>query len=346
MSEHTLFYATNRNHLGKDRWRPTGYGRAFSADGMENLRFGRLSVQADDAKLAQAMARQAAGGPVDGGALGAYFTKLAKHADIRAYAEKIDPNTSEENQAQVVLGSAAFFADLQALMMGGTDVVVFIHGFNVPWEGAVASALALQCSLNRTDGADPAQKVKVVLFTWPSDGLALPFVSYKSDRTEASGSGFAVGRAFLKLRDFLASLRDRASNLPICGQDIHLLCHSMGNYVLQNALVRMDDNTPGNALPRLFECVFLCAPDVDENVLEPGQPLGRVHEIARSVTVYHNRGARPCTSPTTRREIPSASARMAPRDPRFCTTRFTRWTARRSPAWTATSSSTVTTARA
>jgi esterase/lipase superfamily enzyme len=290
MSDLTLFYATNRKHEGKDRWRPTRYGKSFSADGMENLRFGRLTVKADDAKLRAAMASSSAGGPVNGGTLGSYLTGLAKKADIRAYAEKIDPTLSEDGQPNVALGSAGFFADLQQVMMGGTDTVIFIHGFNVSWESAVGSALALQVALNRADGADPAQKVNVVLFSWPSDGMALPLVSYKSDRTEASGSGFAVGRAFLKLRDFLSSLRDRATGAALCGQDIHIACHSMGNFVLQNALARMDDHTPGNALPRLFEHVFLCAPDVDDSALEPGQPLGRVHEIARCVTVYHNRG--------------------------------------------------------
>ena len=280
-----LFFATNRAHLGKDRWRPNGYGKSFSADGMENLRFGKLTVHADEAKLARAMSARAAGGAVDGNALGKYFEKLAKSADIRAYRETIDRATSEEAQSNAVLGSAGFFEDLRQLMLGGTDVVAFIHGFNVSWPQAVGSALALQCALNRGDGTVTDQAVKVVLFSWPSDGMALPFVSYKSDRSEAAGSGYAVGRAFLKLRDFLVKLgRDG------CGQDIHLLCHSMGNFVLQNALSRMDDHTPGNALPRLFEHVFLCAPDVDENALEPGAPLARVHEIARTVTVYHNRG--------------------------------------------------------
>jgi len=97
----------------------------------------------------------------------------------------------------------------------------------------------------------------------------------------------------LKLRDFLHGLQSRArkkGGAPVCEQNIHLLCHSMGNYVLQNALPRIDQFTPGTALPRIFEHVFLCAADVDDNVLEAGQPLGNLHELARSVSVYYNRG--------------------------------------------------------
>ena len=43
----TLYYATNRNHLGADRWKPEGYGSKFSQDGVENLRFGRLTLEVD-----------------------------------------------------------------------------------------------------------------------------------------------------------------------------------------------------------------------------------------------------------------------------------------------------------
>lgn len=139
-----------------------------------------------------------------------------------------------------------------------------------------------------------------MLFTWPSDGLALPFVSYKSDRSEAQGSGYAFARGLLKLRDFLALLADRA-RARACPQDLHLLCHSMGNYVLQNALERMRAFTPGTALPRLFDHVFLCAPDVDADVLEPGRPMGDLHELARTVCVYHNDGdAALCVSDYTK----------------------------------------------
>jgi esterase/lipase superfamily enzyme len=286
MSSLSLYYATNRGHEGQDRWRPRRYGAKFSADGAENLRFGKLTVEADPARMARHLTAAAAGGVGDGEKLGEYLTKQAKQADIRAFAEVLTEQTGEENAK---LGSEALFAEVKGIMEKATDVLVFIHGFNVSWEEAVGSALALQAMLNQTDDGVTAQQTQVVLFTWPSDGQAMPWVSYKSDRTEGAASGYAAGRAFLKLRDFLASLRDRAGKAELCGQDLHLLCHSMGNYVLQKALARMGEFTPGSKLPRMFEHVFLCAPDVDDQVLEPGGALGEVHELARWVTVYHNR---------------------------------------------------------
>lgn len=286
-----LYYATNRRHEGADRWHPKRYGRHFSDDGTENLRFGWLEVEADDAAVARCLAATTGHGRGDGEALTKLLTKAAARARIEPYPEQIDAARSEAGQSRARFGSKAMFRDLQKDMLRRSDVLVFVHGFNVDWEAAVGSALALQTMLDREGVGDPAQRLAVVLFTWPSDGMALPFVSYKSDRTEAMGSGFAFARGLLKVRDFLAALQDRAEGGGrACPQDLHLLCHSMGNYVLENALARIRAFTPGAALPRLFEHVFLCAPDVDADVLEPGKAMGDLHELARMVTVYHNRG--------------------------------------------------------
>lgn len=295
MAKLKLYYATNRNHIagdGYDRWHPQSYGNKFSDDGMENLRFGVVTVDANDKEIAKCLKKaMKEGGVGDGVALGEYLTKCAENAQINAYREKLKDTIAEASQEDVKLGSKAMFADVQSAMENSSDVLIYIHGFNVTWHVAVGSALALQLMLENAPTKDPEQKLLVVLFTWPSDGLALPWVSYKSDRSEATGSGAAVGRAFLKARDYLADLRDRAKKggKELCGQDMHLLCHSMGNFLLQSALARTFEHTPGNCLPRIFEHVFLCAPDVDDNALEPEQPLAIVDQIARNVTIYHNR---------------------------------------------------------
>ncbi len=285
MGDYLLYYATNRNHVGKDQWNPRGYGPKFSDDGMENLRFGRVTVKADDGQVKKFLSAKVGEEQGDGEGLAGYFAKQVTSARIQAFPEALSRDTADVHQPDAKLGSKAMFAELKAYMEKHTDVVAYIHGFNVSWKNAVGSALALQEMLNRRDGGDPAQRCLVVLFTWPSDGMAMPFVSYKSDRSEARGSGYAFGRGLLKLRDFFASLGENR-----CGQDIHVLCHSMGNYVLQNALRRIIEFNAGSSLPRLFEHIFLCAPDVDDDVLEPDKGLGRLHELCRHVGVYYNRG--------------------------------------------------------
>jgi esterase/lipase superfamily enzyme len=292
MTDYKLYYATNRNHEGNDRWHPDAYGAKFSDDGMENLRFGVVTVTADDKQVAKWLNWGLEDcGVGDGESLGEYLSGCAKTAHIEAYEESIKPHIADVAQKNAKLGSQAMFTDVMSDMGDSSDVLIYIHGFNVSWYSAVGSALALQLMMGSAQTRDPLQKVLVILFTWPSDGLALPWVSYKSDRSEAKGSGAAVGRAFLKARDFLVELRDRAKKggKELCGQDIHLLCHSMGNYLLQSALARTYNFTPGSTLPRLFEHIFLCAPDVDDIALEAGQPLAKVDQIARYVTIYHNR---------------------------------------------------------
>lgn len=287
MKNLTLFYATNRNHLGDSR-QPTGYGPSFSADGMENLRFGKLTIPVAEKRLESCFRMSGSFGEGNGLELAAYLAKQAAKMEITPYPEVIPDHTvAEVHQSGTVLGSKAMFAEIKAAMEAKTDILLYIHGFNVSWQDAVCSALAQQEMLNACRLKDSKQDVLLVLFTWPSNGQALPFVSYKSDRSEAKGSSGAFGRGLLKLRDFLFEICKLTGSQ--CGQNIHLLCHSMGNYLLQEAIQRVDDNTPGNSLPRIFEHIFMCAPDVDDTVFELGKPMARLPELARCVTIYHNR---------------------------------------------------------
>jgi len=296
MSTLKLYFATNRRHKGR-RWQPTGYDTTFSQDGMENLRLGVVTVEVDQDPVAECLQEELRHGTGNGEKLSEYLAGLVgspDHCSIRAFPEKLDPSASDRNQPDNARwGSQALFEELRQTMLESSDVLVFIHGFNVSWEKAVGSALALQAMVNLPSDGAPPQKVAVVLFTWPSDGKALPYASYKSDRSEAAASGAAIGRGFLKVRDYLlglrAGVRKGGGEVVLCEQEIHLLCHSMGNYVLENALARLAEFTPGKTMPRLFDHIFLCAPDVDDTVFEEGQPMVRLHEIARQISVYCNR---------------------------------------------------------
>jgi esterase/lipase superfamily enzyme len=247
-------------------------------------------VDANPDQVARHGRRAVGFGVGDGNSLAEYFSRQARRMRTEAFEEKLD-STRPDTEQQPKLGSARTFSELQQCMRESRDVLIFIHGFNVSWRDAVASALSLQEMLNPADGGTGGKDVLVFLFTWPSDGLALPYVSYKSDRTDAEATGYAFGRGMLKLRDFIAALRSRdASGELLCRQELHLLCHSMGNFVLQNTLHRMSKFNEGSMLPRMFEHIFMCAPDVDDDVFEPGKALVRLPELARSISVYHNKG--------------------------------------------------------
>ena len=68
--------------------------------------------------------------------------------------------------------------------------------------------MALELMLNRHsyDNKD-LKNTSVFLFPWPSNGAMMKNKAYLSDRSDAEGSSIAVARGFLKLRDFLRTLR-------------------------------------------------------------------------------------------------------------------------------------------
>jgi esterase/lipase superfamily enzyme len=308
MADLGLYYATNRKHLGADQWAPKGYADGeFSSDGRQNLRLGRVRARVDDALLARYASAKVAGlGVGDGIGLGDALAK--QKLDIEAFEEHVDRSKAQDLQKKLKLGSTRLFADLRARMLRGAHVLIYIHGYNVEWAQAVGSALALQELGNRFLRSLPAgaaaqapSEMVLVLFSWPSEGMAIPWTSYRNDREYAQASGLAVGRGLLKFRDELLDLGRRARGIRderkrrafACAGKVHLLSHSMGNYVLQNAVGWVADNAAGPALPRLLDQVFLCAPDVDDDVLEPGEPLGRLEELAEAVHVYSNTGDLP-----------------------------------------------------
>ena len=291
-----LYYATNRRHRGPDRWKPTGYGIEPSKDGTENLRFGLVTIPFDDEQVAQCLEEDCGFGTGNGRKFTRYFSYQRRAANIEAFAEDLLNEENESTQPRRRLGSARAFSALRQKMIRGDHVLVFVHGFNVSWWEAVGSAVSLQCMLDRVRGKDASpdesRPVHVVLFSWPSDGRVIPFWLYFSDRTEAKVSGYALGRGLLKLRDYLIDARRgaRQKGEPPCGRSVHLLCHSMGNFVLQNALKRASDFSVGGRLPRIFEQIFLCAADVAADVFQPGEPFHRLPQMARAVTIYHNKG--------------------------------------------------------
>ena len=291
-----LYYATNRRHRGRNRWEPTGYGIEPSKDGAENLRFGLVTIPFDDEQVAQCLQEDCGFGIGDGRRLARHFYNQRGAATIEAFTEDLPKEETESSHPQPKLGSARTFSALREKMNSGDHVLVLVHGFNVSWSEGVASAASLQSMLNRhcggTEPANDSAPVHVVLFSWPSDGRLIPFWSYFSDRSEAKLSGYALGRGILKLRDYLIDARrvGRQKGEPPCGRSIHLRCHSMGNFVLQHALRRATEFSVGGRLPRIFEQIFLCAADVAADVFQPGEPFHRLPQMARAVTIYHNKG--------------------------------------------------------
>ena len=145
------------------------------------------------------------------------------------------------------------------------DLLVFVHGFNVNFDSAVArtAQIALDMPFN---GA-------VVAYCWPSQGGVF---NYEDDEP--------INKASVRpFTEFLTVLR--AGVAP--ETRISIIVHSMGNRIVMEALDNLARESPGDgSASRPFTNVVLCAPDVGLSDFQRWAP-GVVSQAER-VTLYAN----------------------------------------------------------
>lgn len=130
----------------------------------------------------------------------------------------------------------------QIAAAGGGDVNIFIHGFNTTYEEAVFRAGQII--------GDSGLKGAAVLFTWPSRGRVL---DYLTDRESATFS-----------RDRLELVLRRLATQPKVKR-INLLAHSMGAFLTMETLRQAKIRGDGEFSGKLY-AVGLAAPDIDLDV--------------------------------------------------------------------------------
>lgn len=248
MARIRIFFATNRDYLPDNK--VAVFGGRFNPDGVAALRFGHADFEA-----------------------GGNAASLKK---VHVYPDQKPEGATELKPAKV---GGGLLEDLRVAMKEGcNDTLLFIHGFNVSFTEALQAGAALAAQISIDD-----KPINVVVFSWPSDGTAVPFMSYYSDREDARASGAAVARAYLKLFDFMATLTAE----QYCDRTLHLLAHSMGNYVLRNGLQAIRAKDP-RKLARVFGEIVLAAPDEDDDAFDTDDKLRLLPSLGRRVTVYHN----------------------------------------------------------
>ncbi len=142
--------------------------------------------------------------------------------------------------------------------LDASDTLVYVHGFNNSFNDAMVRAAQLQHDL-RFPG-------NMTVFSWPSAGntaLAFDFannwpqisLAYDYDKEQATLSAPFLARA---LEQVIAATERKNPR----GR-VHVIAHSMGNYVLLNALTHLSAAMAGRPASgnRLGE-VILAAPDV------------------------------------------------------------------------------------
>lgn len=169
----------------------------------------------------------------------------------------------------------------------GRNLVFFVHGYNND----------LEAVLDRADAFERHYGVECLVFSWPANGGGLRGVtSYLSDKRDAQASAPAFNRTLEKIHAALVHFNeasheriartaarrfpdDRAEQLRYvaermerrCPFRVTMVAHSMGNYVLKQAL-----RTTTTAADRLiFDNVVLAA--ADTNNLDHGLWVDRLN---------------------------------------------------------------------
>ena len=276
-----VYFGTNRKPNRKTS--PDDFGREFSEDGLANLRFGMAEVTGDD--------------------LDAYNLFVAP--------EWLPADDSQKTAGgqNPVFGSTNIFERVRDKMIGhARDTVVFIHGYNVRFKEGLTSAARVKRNFSRDEGGPG---VNMVLFSWPSDGSMKPFLAYANDRQDAAASGPAFARGLLKLADFLRGSTPEEA----CDHNVHLVAHSMGNYVLRHTVQEYVAQSPGRPA-RLFDQIFMMAADEDDDAFEHDHKLKPLPRLTKRVNVYFNNNDRAMAISDLTKGNPDRLGDDGPRVPR------------------------------
>ena len=186
------------------------------------------------------------------------------------------------------LDSDEFKSELASHVSGrigvNRDVLVFVHGFNTPFDEARDRTAQIVAD-SRFGGV-------AVLFTWPTKHELFGYVSDKDNATAS--------------RDALQSLLQEISATPGVGK-VHVLAHSMGGWLAMEAL-RQEAIAGDRDLSGHLGDVMLASPDIDMDVFA-GQ-MARLRPA--NVTVFATANDRALVALQRHRPVASAGRRDQP----------------------------------
>jgi esterase/lipase superfamily enzyme len=147
-------------------------------------------------------------------------------------------------------------------------VSVFIHGYNNTWTDAALRYKQISDDLY----TGPNGLGACILFNWPSNGSKF---GYLPDREDAQSSGPDLARVFNALYNHAMLLQQTAADGgKVCKAKVSVIAHSMGNWVLQNALRYTWERQNKPLLMSLVSQCLMVAADVDNDLFAGGEVIG------------------------------------------------------------------------
>lgn len=157
---------------------------------------------------------------------------------------------------------------------GKARVVIFIHGFNVPFENAKTSYLKMIKHLAEAQGAQGILD-SVVAFVWPGDWKHLSAFSYPVKIKVAVEAGALLAKY---LGQFTGPLQ-----MPL---EVIFIAHSLGNRVAFECIKAFSNI--GITHPVSFRCLCSMAAAVSEQIVGDGGGLHVASMTARKRVVMHS----------------------------------------------------------
>jgi esterase/lipase superfamily enzyme len=148
-------------------------------------------------------------------------------------------------------------------------VTIFIHGYNNTWADATNNYKKLHDALY----ADADGLGLVILFNWPSLGSP---AAYLADREHAQGSAADLADVLSAFYDWLLVKQQDAAtdDKKACRAKISIVAHSMGNYVLQEAMNTAWERKNKPLSVSLVNQLLMVAADVDNDLFKSGENVG------------------------------------------------------------------------
>jgi esterase/lipase superfamily enzyme len=147
-------------------------------------------------------------------------------------------------------------------------VNLFVHGYDNGWVSAVRRYGQIVGRL--FSGVQSLGEC--ILFTWPSEGSP---IGYLPDRSEARKSAEDFAIVLSALYDWMSMKQAAAAKNPAdaCKAKTSVIAHSMGNYVVENAMNFAWTRQNRPLLMSLINQFVMVAADVDNDIFRAGEAV-------------------------------------------------------------------------
>jgi esterase/lipase superfamily enzyme len=178
------------------------------------------------------------------------------------------PASSTEFRQSLVQLADAFPDPNQTPGEEQQHVNIFVHGFDNTW----LSAAQRYGEIVKNLFSGKNSLGLCVLFSWPSKGS---IAGYYPDRSEARQSGDDFADILSSLYDWMSLKQTQAAQDPsqACKAKTSVIAHSMGNYVVENAMNVAWTRKNRPLLMSLINQLVMVAADVDNDLFRSGETV-------------------------------------------------------------------------